>query len=140
MAELKTKKTKQSVAQFIASVEDDQKRKDSRVVLKMMKDITGAQPKMWGPSIIGFGDYRYQYASGRSGDWFQLGFSPRKQALTLYLLPGAGRFPDSLKKLGKHTTGKGCLYIKRLEDVDQKVLLRLLKDSYRQVQKLAKAG
>jgi len=140
MAELKTKPTKLSVAQFIASVEDDQKRKDVKALLKMMKDITGAQPKMWGSSIIGFGDYSYKYASGRSGDWFQLGFSPRKQALTLYLLPGAGRFPDYLNKLGKHTTGKGCLYIKRLEDVDPKVLLRLLKDSYKMVRKLAKEG
>lgn len=129
MAELKTKKTNKSVSQFIKAIDDPERRKDCEVVAKLMKRITGAEPKMWGAAIIGFGDYRYKYASGREGDWFPIGFSPRKQALTLYLMGGFGQHPDLMKKLGKYTMGKGCLYVKRLADIDQEVLVKLLKES-----------
>jgi hypothetical protein len=129
MAELKTKPSNQSVSQFIAGIPDERRRKDSKQLLKMMKAITGAQPKMWGSSIVGFGNWRYTYATGRQGDWFQTGFSPRKQALTLYLMGGFSNQPDLMKKLGKCTTGKGCLYVKALDDVDLAVLTKLIKKS-----------
>ncbi len=124
MAELKTKKTDVSVDSFIDAISDPVAQADCRVLLKQMRAATGAQPKMWGSSIVGFGDYHYTYASGREGDWFILGFSPRKSALTLYA--SGGWDTETLKKLGKHTVGKGCLYIKRLSDVDATVLKALL--------------
>jgi hypothetical protein len=126
MAELKTKKNEASVEEFLSNVKDEQRREDSLAVLKMMKKITKEKPKMWGPSIIGFGDRHYKYASGREGDWFIVGFSPRKQNLTLYLSGGLEQSQSLLKKLGKHTTGVGCLYINKLEEVDQKVLEELI--------------
>jgi Domain of unknown function (DU1801) len=129
MAELKTKKNEASVAEFLQAIPDEQKREDSLTILALMQKATKAEPKMWGSSIIGFGDYHYQYASGREGDWFQLGFSPRKQNLTLYLLSGLEAQRDSLAKLGKHKTGKGCLYINKLADVDMKVLQTMLTDA-----------
>jgi hypothetical protein len=129
MAELKTQKTRASVAKFLASIEDEKRRKDSRVVLKMMKEITGDKPKMWGPAIIGFGSYHYTYASGREGDWFLTGFSPRKQALTLYIMSGFSKYDALLKKLGKFKTGKACLYIKKLEDVHLPTLEELIRRS-----------
>jgi hypothetical protein len=132
MAELKTKKTKASVSAFLNSVEDDQKRKDCKTIAKIMKEVTGAAPKMWGPNIVGFGSYRYKYASGREGDWFLTGFSPRKQALTLYIMSGFGEYDALLKKLGKFKTGQACLYIKRLEDVDLGTLRKLIKSSVKQ--------
>ena len=123
MAEMKTKQTE-------ASVEDNQKREDCFEIAKMMKQVTKKEPKMWGPSIIGFGSYHYKYESGREGDSLQIGFSPRKQNITLYILLGANHENPLLQKLGKHSTGKGCLYIKRLADVDKKVLQELIKESF----------
>jgi hypothetical protein len=122
MAELKTKKTKASVSAFLKQIDDTQKRKDCKTVAKIMKEATGASPKMWGPSIVGFGDSHYKYESGREGDWFLTGFSPRKQNLTLYIMNGLAKHGTLLKKLGKHKTGKSCLYINRLEDVDLMLL------------------
>jgi hypothetical protein len=129
MAELKTQKTKASVTDFINGIADDARRKDCRTVLKLMKDATGAPPRMWGPSIVGFGELRYKYASGREGDWFLTGFSPRKDSLTLYLMPGLQAHGAHLRVLGKHKTGKGCLYIKQLADVDPSVLKQLIGDA-----------
>ena len=126
MAELKTKPNQQSVTDFLDTVEDEQKRKDSDTILKMMKKITKAKPQMWGGSIIGFGSYHYKYASGREGDWFVAGFSPRKQNLTLYIMAGFCRYDELLNKLGKFKTGKSCLYIKKLEEIDQSVLEELI--------------
>jgi hypothetical protein len=121
MAENKTKPTKLSVAAFIDTLTDPDRRADAKALVKLMQSATGEKPKMWGPSIIGFGSYHYKYESGREGDMPLIGFSPRKAAHVLYGLHGSS---DSkvLAKLGKHTTGKGCLYIKKLADVDQKVL------------------
>ncbi|MBK8553258.1 MAG: DUF1801 domain-containing protein [Ignavibacteria bacterium] len=124
LAVIKTKQTTASVEDFINSVEGEQKRKDSFVLLEMMKKITGEDPKMWGGSIIGFGSKRYKSpASGREVDWFRIGFSPRKANLTVYLI-SIKEHAEALKKLGKHKTGGGCLYINKLEDVDMKVLKR----------------
>jgi hypothetical protein len=126
MAELKTKSTTASVSQFIDAIKDPDRRKDCRTVLGMMKKATGARPRMWGSSIVGFGKYRYRYASGREGDWFVIGFSPRKQNLTLYLMSGANSHGALLRKLGKHKLGMGCLYINRLTDVDLPTLRDLI--------------
>ncbi len=128
MAELKTKKTAQSVEAFFNKIPDQQKRADSLAILAMMKDITGEKPRMWGESIVGFGDYHYKYASGREGDWFRTGFSPRKQNITLYLgFDVVGDHSDLIKKLGKYKTGKGCLYINKLADIDVAVLREMIK-------------
>ena len=127
MAELKTKVTKASVEKFLEGINDEKKREDCFQLLKIMKKATKSEPKMWGPAIVGFGDYRYKYASGREGDWFLAGFSPRAQNLTLYLM--GGLHSETLKKLGKYKTGKGCLYINKLEDVDLKVLSTLITDA-----------
>lgn len=133
MAELKTKPNKASVKAFIDGVEDEQRRKDARAILKLMKEVTGKRPKMWGPSIVGFGSYHYKYASGREGDWFVAGFSPRKQNTTLYIMSGFKEHDKLLATLGKHKTGKSCLYINKLEDVDIKVLRELVKRSVEHV-------
>ncbi len=132
MAERKTKKNDASVKSFLDGIEDEKKRKDSRAVLEMMKRITGKQPKMWGTDIVGFGSYHYKYASGREGDWFVTGFSPRKQNLTLYAMSGFARYDALLKKLGKFKIGKACLYIKRLEDVDRGTLEKLIRQAVKQ--------
>ena len=127
LAEIKTKPTSLSVAGFIDSITDEQKRKDSYVVLNLMEKATKEKPKMWGSSIIGFGNVRYKSpATGREVDWFKIGFSPRKANLTLYLLGTIQKEADAIKKLGKHKTGGGCLYINKLEDVDIKVLEKLI--------------
>ena len=127
MAELKTQVTKASVDKFLQGIRDEKKREDCYQILKIMKRATKAEPKMWGPSIIGFGDYHYKYASGRENDWFMMGFSPRVQNITLYTMGGFDT--ELLKKLGKYKTGKGCLYINKLEDVDKKILNELIKKS-----------
>ena len=129
MAELKTKKNEASVTKFLDGVKDEKRRLDSYTILKLMKQITKAEPKMWGTSIIGFGSYHCKYASGREGDWFVTGFSPRKQSLTLYLMSGFSKYPDLLKKLGKFKTSKGCLYINKIEDTDIPTLKELIKQS-----------
>lgn len=136
MAELKTKKNKASVDKFLQSVKDEKKREDSYKILKIMKQITKAEPVMWGTSIIGFGSYHYKYASGREGDWFLTGFSPRRQSLSLYIMSGFTKYQDLLKMLGKHKTGKGCLYINKIEDIDIKVLKDLIKQSVNYLKKL----
>lgn len=123
LAEIKTRETTASVEDFINSVPDEQKRKDSFVILEMMKKASGEEPKMWGSSLIGFGNKRYKSpATGREVDWLLIGFSPRKANLSLYLTMNIKEHADVLKKLGKHKTGVGCLYINRLEDIDIKVL------------------
>ncbi len=129
MVELKTKENKASVTGFLRGIQDPQRREDCRTVLELMKEVTGSQPKMWGNSIVGFGSYHYKYASGREGDWFVTGFSPRKANLTLYIMAGFSRYKELLAKLGKHKTGKSCLYIKRLADVDLAILRQLVEDS-----------
>jgi len=126
VAELKTKRNDGDVEAFLNSVEHDKRREDSFVVLDLMRRVTGLEPEMWGGSIVGFGSYHYKYASGREGDWFKAGFAPRKQALTLYMMAGTSKNQDLYGKLGKYTTGKGCLYIKKLEDIDLGVLEQLV--------------
>ena len=125
----KTKASKASVSEFLDSIEDRQKRADARKVAAMMRKATGKRAKMWGTSIVGYGTYHYKYASGREGDFMIAGFSPRKQALTVYIMAGFGRFEALMDKLGKYKTGKSCLYIKRLADVDEKVLQKLIDGS-----------
>ena len=129
MPKLKTTPNDGNVTDFLLAVENEKKREDSFEVLKMMQEITEAAPKMWGPSIIGFGNYHYKYESGREGDWFLTGFSPRKQSLTIYIMPGFDRYQELMDQLGKFKIGKACLYIKKLEDVDQKVLKDLIQQS-----------
>ncbi|HEY7469657.1 MAG TPA: DUF1801 domain-containing protein [Acidimicrobiia bacterium] len=130
MAELKTQKSDNSVEEFIAGIDDEQKQEDSRALLDLMSRVTGETPHMWGASIIGFGDHHYEYASGREADWFKVGFSPRKQNLTLYVMAYVHEDDPLLSDLGRHSTGKSCIYIKRLSDVDTAVLEKLVKRSY----------
>lgn len=126
LAAIKTKPTSLSVKDFINSITDEQKRKDSLIILKLMEKAMKEKPKMWGSSMIGFGDVRYKSpATGREVDWFKIGFSPRKANLSLHLLD-IQRHADALKKLGKHKTGVGCLYINKLEDVDIKILEKMI--------------
>ncbi len=136
MAELKTKETKASVAAFIDTVEDPIRRKECKQIIALMKKHTKAEPKMWGPSIVGFGNLKLKYASGRELDWLVIGFSPRKAALTLYVLTQK-ESPEMMKKLGKHKTGKGCLYIKSLEDIDMKVLDKLIAQNVKAIKAYA---
>ena len=133
MSELKTKVNEASVEKFLNAVADEQTRKDCYEILKIMKQVTKEEPKMWGASIVGFGSYHYKGASGREGDWMLTGFSPRKQNLTLYLMHGFHVHKDLLKKLGKHKTSMGCLYIKKLDDVDKKVLKELVTESVKRM-------
>lgn len=135
MADNKTKPTRLSVTEFFSNIKDKQMRADARKVSAMMRKATGSRAKMWGSSIVGFGEYHYKYASGREGDFMVAGFSPRKQALTVYIMAGFGKFGALMKKLGKHKTGKSCLYIKRLSDVDEKVLERLINKSVQYMRK-----
>jgi hypothetical protein len=137
MAELKTKVNDASITEFLESIEDESKRKDTYTILEMMKKTSKAEPKMWGSSIIGFGFYHYYYASGREGDWFLIGVSPRKQNITLYVLGGWEHKTGLLAKLGKHSLGKGCMYIKRLSDVNLPILEQLIDESYSYASKLA---
>lgn len=134
-AELKTKVNDASVTDFLNSVEDKQKRKNTFEILEIMKQITKEEPKMWGSSIVGFGTHHYKYESGREGDSAMIGFSPRKQNITLYIVPGFERYQGLMKKLGKHSTGKSCLYIKRLGDVDVEVLKELITESLQVMKK-----
>ena len=127
MAELKTKLTDASVEDFLDGIADERKRHDSYTILAMMQEVTGVEAKMWGDSIVGFGSYHYKYASGREADWPLVGFSPRKQNLTLYIMSGFEQYDELLQRLGKHSTGKACLYVKRLADVDLAVLRELVK-------------
>ncbi len=130
-AELKTKLNHKNVEEFLNGIANERKRRDCFAILKMMKAITRAEPKMWGNSIVGFGKFHYKYESGREGDWFLTGFSPRKQNLTLYIMAGFKRYPEFLKKLGKHRTGSSCLYINKFSDINHVVLKKLLRSSVR---------
>lgn len=137
--ELKTKLNDANVEDFLNAVEDEQKREDSFKILELMKQVTKETPKMWGASIVGFGSYHYKGTGGREGDWMLTGFSPRKQNLTIYIMGGFNPHEDLLKKLGKHkTSGGGCLYIKKLDDVDRKVLKELVTDSVKKMKNLKK--
>lgn len=135
MAENKTRPGKQSVAQFLNAIEDTQRRKDAKKVAAMMRKATGKRATLWGTSIVGFGKYHYKYASGREGDWALVGFSPRKQNLVVYIMPGFSEFPQLMKKLGKFKTGKSCLYLNKLDDVDEGVLEMLIERSVKVMQK-----
>jgi hypothetical protein len=136
MAELKTKENKTSVTVFLNGIEDRQKRADCKAIAKMMRDATGRRAKMWGTAIVGFDKYDYKYESGRSGTFKITGFSPRAQNISVYIMPGFKKFGALMKKLGKYKTGKPCLYIKRLADVDQKVLSRLIIDSVKEMRRI----
>lgn len=135
MTALKTARTTASVKRFLGTVSDEHRRADCEVVLKLMKRVTGQDPAMWGTSIVGFGSYHYRYASGREGDWPLTGFSPRKQALTIYIMAGFSRYPDLMRRLGPHSTGSSCLYIKRLDAIDLDVLEELVRESVRHIQR-----
>jgi hypothetical protein len=126
MAELKTKKTAESVEEFLNKIPETQKRKDAFSILELMEKATKAKGKMWGPAIIGFGDRRLKYESGRDLEWFIMGFSPRKKNFSLYITGAVEKQQALLKKLGKHKTGKGCLYINNLEEVDRAVLKEII--------------
>ena len=132
MAENKTQKTGASVEDFINSVGIKRRREDGFTLLELMKEVTGEEPEMWGPSIIGFGDYHYRYESGREGDFFLTGFSPRKQSLSLYIMAGFEEYDSLLASLGKHRKGASCLYINKLADVDMGVLRELIEKSVEQ--------
>lgn len=129
MSEPKTKVNDASVKDFLNAVEHPVRRADSFTILEMMTKITGVDPKMWGGSIIGFDSYHYIYASGREGDWPIVGFSPRKQNISLYIMPGFSQFEPLLEKLGKHKTSKACLYINKLSDVDLEILKTIIQQS-----------
>lgn len=135
MAEQKTKPTAQSVQSFLDKVDSEQARDDSAVLIKMMKKVTGAPPKMWGPSIIGFGQYHYKYESGHEGYMCITGFSPRKGNLVVYAMSDSAKHKNLLAKLGKYKATKGCIYIKRLEDVNVEVLEELVKNSVDEVKR-----
>ena len=138
-AEAKTKPTKEKVKDFLNKVPDATRREDCFAVAKLMEDITGEKPQMWGPSIVGFGTWQYKYASGHSGDWPVAAFSPRKTDLTLYLMPGFENRAELLGQLGKHKTGKSCLYIKRLSDIHLPTLKKLIKASVKDLKAYTKS-
>ncbi len=132
----KTQKTTASVSAFLNSIEDDQKRTDCKAIAKIMQTITGHKPKMWGTSMVGFDSYHYVGKSGREGDWFCIGFSPRKANITVYIMPGYQDFGNLMKKLGPHSTGKSCLYFKRLSDLDPPTLKKIIAKGYRDLKKM----
>lgn len=138
MAEPKTQKTKASVEAFINALPSEENRADSFEIIKMMKQATKAEPAMWGSSIVGFGEYMMTYANGKQLPWPLVAFSPRKQNITIYINPGFETYESQLKKLGKHSTAKVCLYIKKLADVDKKVLKEIITDSVKLMKKLNK--
>ena len=129
MARNKTVATNTPVEKFIESIEQEQKRADSRQMIALMRKLTGKEPRLWGSSLVGFGSYHYRYESGREGDFFLTGFSPRKSAFTVYIMPGFERYKALMKKLGPHRTGKSCLYLKNLDAIDRDVLEEIIRDS-----------
>lgn len=135
MAENKTQATKASVTEFIKAIDDPARRADVRKVAAMMRKATGKRAKMWGSSIVGYGTYRYKYASGREGEFMMAGYSPRKQALSVYIMAGFSKYGSLMARLGKYKTGKSCLYIKRLSDIDEQVLQRLINESVKYMRK-----
>jgi len=134
-ADLKTKPTKVSVTAFINGVENETRKRDAKAILAMMKKITGEKPKMWGPSIVGFGEYHYKYETGREGDTLNVGFSPRKANMVMYVMGSVKDNDPLMARLGKYKTGRACLYVNKLEDVDTGVLEKLIKKSYDATQK-----
>lgn len=135
MAENKTKATKASVKSFLDSVENESKRRDCKKIARLFAEVTGEKPVMWGESIVGFGKYHYKYESGREGDFFLAGFSPRVQNISIYLMPGYGFMPELRKKLGKIKEGKGCIYIKSIEDINMEILKKLAEESVKFMRK-----
>jgi Domain of unknown function (DU1801) len=135
MADLKTKQTNEDVLQFLNGIPNEQRRKDSLVILNMMREVTGIEPVFWVGNIIGFGKYHYKYASGHEGDACMMGFSPRKQNLALYVLSGFKNQQALLKKLGKHKAGVGCLYVNKLDDVHLPTLRKIVEESFKQIKK-----
>ena len=129
MAELKTKENKASVQQFIDTLQDAGRKRDCLIMRRMMQDVTGKRARMWGDSIVGFGRYHYRYDSGREGDFFVTGFSPRKQNFTIYIMPGYSDYRGLLKKIGKHKLGKSCLYVNSLDDIDLNILKQMISAS-----------
>ena len=139
MAETKTKPTNERVEDFLNKISDEERRADCFQVAKIMEEITGEKPKMWGPSIVGFGTYHYKYDSGREGDWLVTGFSPRKKDLTLYIMMGFEKHRDLMDKLGKHSAAKSCLYIKRLSDIHVPTLKKLIKASVKDLREYTRS-
>lgn len=135
MAEPKTRQNGASVSAFLGAIEDKQQRADARKISAIMRAATGSRAKMWGSAIVGFGRYHYKYASGQEGDWHIVGYSPRKKNLTVYIMSGFDRFEKLMAKLGRYTTGKSCLYIKQLDDVDEAVLRKLIEGSVADIRK-----
>ena len=129
MAELKTKSNNDSVRDFLKTIKDDKRREDCNTIMHIMEQATGEKPRMWGSSIVGFGTYHYKYASGHEGDWFRTGFSPRKNNLTLYIMSGFDEYDNLMNRLGRFKTGKSCLYINKVEDIDLNVLKKLIAES-----------
>ncbi len=140
MAELKTQPTKASVAAYLNAIDDKQKRADCKKIANLMRDATETAPKMWGTAIVGFDQYDYRYESGRTGSWPITGFSPRAQNISVYIMPGFSKYGALLKKLGNHKTGKSCLYIKSLADIDVPVLSELISRSVRDMRRRFKPG
>ncbi len=138
MSEIKTSRHEADIDEFLNSVDDDVRRRDALVMKDLMSRLTGEHPRMWGRAIVGYGTYPYRPKSGGEREWFKVGFSPRKQALTLYLMDGFGDYDSLLEKLGKHTTGKACLYIKNLDDVDTDVLSELIERSVTHIEESTK--
>ncbi|MCX2743088.1 DUF1801 domain-containing protein [Mangrovivirga sp. M17] len=130
MTTLKTQPTNRSIDEFIESIEHIKRKEDCQTLLKIMQEQTGEKPRIWGENIIGFGQYHYKYNSGREGDWFITGFSPRKQNLSIYIMTGFKGYTTLLEKLGKHRTGSSCLYVNKLDDIDLNILKTLISDSY----------
>ena len=135
MSELKTRPSHKSVEKFLTDVQNERRREDARVIMRLMEEVTGESPVMWGDSIVGFGRYHYRYESGREGDWFLTGFSPRKANLSLYIMSGFSGYEKLLGRLGKHKRGQSCLYVTRLENIDLEVLRRLVKESVEAVKR-----
>ena len=133
--ENKTTRNKTSVSGFLAKIKDPQKRSACKELVSIMQQASGEKPAMWGTSIVGFGKYHYRGRSGREGDWFITGFSPRAQALTLYILPGVEHFPEHMRKLGKYTTGKSCIYVRTLDDIHLPTLKKLVQASFKAMKK-----
>ncbi|MGD8346411.1 MAG: DUF1801 domain-containing protein [Lysobacterales bacterium] len=131
MSKNKTVASDASVDAFIEAIDNDSRRSDSRELIALIRTITGKEAKMWGPGMVGFGSYHYRYASGREGDYFVTGFSPRKTALSVYVMPGLDRYAEQLARLGPHKTGKSCLYLKSLDTIDRDVLKEIISDSVR---------
>jgi hypothetical protein len=135
---LKTQRNAGSVKQFLDKVPDERRRDDARAVSALMEDVTGEKPAMWGTSMVGFGSYHYKYESGQEGDWPLVAFAPRKDSLTLYIMPGFKEYSGLLEKLGKHKTGRSCLYIKSLDDVHVPTLKTLVRQSVKHMKKMVK--